>query len=146
MQRDYAAASRGPDVFREMRRAQEEMNRLFAGLRFAARAEFPPINVWAGPDGAIVTAEIPGVSPDQIDVTVHQDTVTLRGKRDPENVDKDAVVHRQERAYGAFARTIVLPFRADADKVSARFDRGVLTLELPRPAADKPRQIEIAHA
>jgi HSP20 family protein len=46
--------------------------------------------------------------------------------------------------HGPFARTIVLPFRVDADKVSARFDRGVLTLELPRPAADRPRQIKVA--
>jgi len=53
-------------------------------------------------------------------------------------------VHRQERATGAFARTVVLPFRLDADKVSARFERGVLALSLPRPETDKPRQIKIA--
>jgi HSP20 family protein len=117
---EYAAGGRRPDLFREMRRAQEEMNRLFGGLRFPLEAEFPPLNVWAGADGAIVTAEVPGVRPDQIDVTVHQDTVTLRGKRDPEAVDSDAIVHRQERIHGAFARTVLLPFRVDADKVSPR--------------------------
>jgi HSP20 family protein len=137
---------RFPDVLRDMRRAQEEMNRLFGGLRFALRSEFPSVNIWVGADGAIVTAQVPGVSPDQLDVTVHQDTVTLRGKREPEALGSDAVVHRQERPQGPFNRTLVLPFRADAERVSARFDRGILTLELPRPESDRPRQVKIAHA
>jgi HSP20 family protein len=153
MQREYAAGQwpaafrevRLPDVFRDMRRAQEEMNRLLGGLRLGLRSEFPPVNVWASPDGAIVMAQVPGVSPDQLDVMVHQDTVTLRGKREPEALDEGAVVHRQERPHGPFTRTVVLPFRVDADRVSARFDRGVLTLELPRPESDKPRKVQIAH-
>jgi HSP20 family protein len=137
-------------MVREMRRTQEEMNRILSGLRFplglSFRSEFPPVNVWAGPDGAIVTAEVPGVGADQIDVTVHQDTVTLRGKRDPAAMAEDAVVHRQERPRGLFARTVMLPFRVDADKVSARFERGILTLDLPRPESDKPRHIKVAHS
>jgi HSP20 family protein len=145
MLRDYVMERRWPDLYREMRRTQEEMNRLFGGLRLAVRAEFPPVNLWAGPDRALVTVEVPGVSPEEIEITVHQDTVTLRGKREPEILE-DAVEHRRERMHGAFQRSIVLPFRVDADGVSARFDRGVVTLELPRPAADKPRQVKVARA
>jgi HSP20 family protein len=133
------------DMLRDIRRTQEQMNRLVGGVRSAVRGEFPPVNVWAGSDGAIVMAEIPGVNPDQIDVTVHQDTTTLRGTRDPEVMDSETVVHRQERAHGEFARTVVLPFRVDGDKVSARFNRGMLTLDLPRPEADKPRKVKISH-
>jgi HSP20 family protein len=144
MLRAYPAASRRPELFREVRRAQEDLGRLFGSLRFLPRAEFPPVNIWAGADGAVVKAEIPGVSPDQIDVTVHQDTVTLRGKREPEALDSDTIVHRQERPYGPFARAMVLTFRVDADRVAARFERGTLTLELPRPAADQPRRVKIA--
>jgi HSP20 family protein len=143
MLREYVADRRWPDLFREMRRTQDEMNRLFGGLRLAVRPEFPPINVRAGPEGALVTAEVPGVSPEQIEVTVHQDTVTLRGKRDLD-IPEGASEHRRERAQGEFQRTIILPFRVDADKVAAHFDRGVVTLELPRPAADKPRQVKVA--
>jgi HSP20 family protein len=143
---EYATAARWPDAFRETRRAQDEMNRLLAGLRFPPSADFPPVNVWAGADGATVMAEIPGINPDELDITVHQDTVTLRGKRDPEPPDDETIVHRQERPLGPFTRTIVLPFRVDADKVSARFNRGLLTLELPRPEADKPHQVKIARA
>ena len=135
-----------PDALRDMRRAQEEMNRLFGGLRFALRSEFPAVNLWASAGGAIVTAQVPGVSPEQLDVTIHQDTVTMRGKREPETFEGDVVWHRQERAHGPFARTLVLPFRVDADRVSARFERGVLSLELPRPESDKPRHVNIVHA
>ena len=143
---EYATAVRWPDVFRETRRAQDEMNRLLGGLRLPRSTDFPPVNVWAGADGTTVMTQVPGVNPDELDITVHQDTVTLRGKRDAEPQDADTIVHRQERPLGPFTRTIVLPFRVDADKVSARFDRGLLTLELPRPEADKPHQIRIARA
>jgi HSP20 family protein len=147
MASEYAVTGRWPDMFRDMRRTQEQINRLFGGLRFSAATEFPPVNVWVGPEGAIVAAEMPGVSPDKADVTVHQNTVTLHGQRDPEAQDYgDAVVHRQERVVGPFTRTIVLPFRVDADRVSAKFERGMLMLTLPRPTADQPRHIKIASA
>jgi HSP20 family protein len=135
-----------PGVLRDMRRAQDEMDRLFGGFRLALRTEFPAVNVWVGTDGAIVTAQVPGVSPDQLDVTVHQDTVTLRGKREVEALDGETTVHRRERPQGPFTRTVSLPFRVDADRVAARFERGVLTLELPRPESDKPRHVKIAHS
>ena len=70
---DFALGGRWPDLARDMRRLQEEMNRAFGGFRLAVPAEYPPVNVWAGADGAIITAEIPGVAPDQIDITVLHD-------------------------------------------------------------------------
>ena len=59
-EREYARGGRWPDLFGEMRRAQTEMNRLFGGLRYTAQEEYPPVNVWVGTEGAIVTAAIPG--------------------------------------------------------------------------------------
>jgi HSP20 family protein len=141
---ENVAEARRPDFFREIRRSQRDLNRLFGNLGLGLRPEFPAVQLWAGSDGAIIYAEVPGVPPDQIDVTVYHDTVTLRGKSEPENFGEDATIHRQERAHGPFSRTVVLPFRVDADKVVARFARGVLTLELPRPASDRPRQVKIA--
>ncbi|MFZ1430644.1 MAG: Hsp20/alpha crystallin family protein [Geminicoccaceae bacterium] len=142
----YPAGGRRPDPFRELRRAQNDLGRLFGSLRFMPQAEFPPVNIWAGADGAVLKATIPGVSQDQIDITVHQNTVTLRGRREPEALDGDTVVLRQERAHGPFGRTVVLPFRVDADRAAARFAHGMLTLELPRPAADQPRRLKVASA
>ena len=144
---EQTAGRRWTVLLRDMHRAQEEMNRLFGGIGLAARTEFPPMDIWAGTEGAVLVALIPGVSPDALDITVHQDTVTLRGKREPETpetTDEDAAVLRQERVYGPFARTAVLPFNLDAENVSAQFSRGVLTLTLPRPASEKPRKVQVA--
>jgi HSP20 family protein len=143
---EYAVEGRWPDMFRDMRRTQRQLNRLLGDLRSAATAEFPPVNVWVGAQGALLAAEIPGVASEQIDITVQQSTITLQGKREPEVVDGEAIVHRQERMSGSFSRTVVLPFRVDAERVSAQFQRGVLTLELPRPAADQPRQIKLSRS
>jgi HSP20 family protein len=144
---EYAApAARWPDMFRDLRRRQDNVGRVFGGLRLTPTVDFPPVNIWTSPDGAVVTAQLPGVSLDQIDVTVHKNTASIRGKRPPEVIEPDTIVHRQERPHGEFGRVVVLPFRVDAEKVSARFDRGVLKLELPRPDEDRPRKVRIAHA
>lgn len=142
----YTAAPRWPDFFSDMRRAQDQFNRLFDSARLAPNVDFPPVNIWVGRDGAIVTAEVPGVNSDQVEITMHQNTLVLRGKRDPELTGEDVTPLRQEREHGPFVRTVILPFRVDADKVSARFERGILFLELPRPEEDKPRQIHVARA
>jgi HSP20 family protein len=146
MRTEYASPMRLPDLFREMIRRQNEAGQLWGGGRLLDETVFPLVNVWASPDEAIVTAELPGVTIDAIDVTVHQNTLTLRGKRDPEAPQgEDLITHRQERAHGPFVRTGVLPFRVDADKVSAKFERGILIVTLPRPDADKPHKVKITH-
>jgi HSP20 family protein len=136
---------RWPDPVAQMYRMQADMNRLFGDLRLSPWTEFPPVNLWTNPEGAILTAAIPGVPKDEIDIAVHRDTVTIRGNRklDIEN-EEEATILREERNHGPFVRSVKLPFRVDADRAVARFERGVLTLELPRPEEDKPRKIKIA--
>ena len=87
----------------------------------------------------------PGVSPDDLEISIRRDTVTLRGTRKGEPTE-GAVVLSQERMTGSFARNMVLPFRVDTEKASAKFDRGVVTLTLPRPEEDKPHRISISRA
>ncbi len=136
----------GFDPFREMRRMQEEMSRLFGGLGLgnAATQDFPPVNLWAGEDGIVVTAEIPGVAADSLDITVHEDVLTLKGKRESTIKDgEDVVWHRREIPSGHFTRTVRLPFRVDGDKVQAHCRNGILEIKLYRPEADRPRKIQI---
>jgi HSP20 family protein len=144
--REMPPAGRRFDPVRQMQRAQTDLNRLFGGLRFYPATDFPLLNLWTGPDGAIVAAEVPGVAPENLDITIRRDTVTVGGNRPPETVDDGTLVQRQERMHGAFARTIVLPFLVDADKASAKFERGVVTLTLPRPKDDKSHQIKVTRS
>lgn len=137
----------GTDLWGEplatLRRIQDEVNRAFGDQRATPSTEFPPINVWRGPEGVVVTAEIPGVKLDAIDLTVHQNMLTIKGTRQPEAGGQEVPYHRRERSYGPFARVVELPFSVDAEKVRAQATNGVLSIELPRPETDKPRKIRI---
>lgn len=130
-----------------LRRIQDEINRAFGDQRMAAGAgEFPPVNVWRGQDGVVVTAEVPGIAMDALELSVHQNTLTIKGRRQPAVNEPEASFHRRERTYGPFSRTIALPFPVDADRVRAMARDGILTIELPRPESDKPRKIHIKSA
>jgi len=135
------------DPLREAERLHRDMHRLFSGLvpSHAARV-WPPVNVWTGRDDALVTAELPGIDPAKLDITVVGDTLTLSGTREPAEAGEGQVVNRLERETGDFARTIQLPFRVEADKVEAAYAKGVLQIKLPRLEADKPKQIAIKAA
>jgi HSP20 family protein len=129
------------DPFAVMRRLQDEVNRVFAGPGSFAGG-FPAVNLWQGPDSTALTAELPGVDPADIDISVKNDIVTISGVRTPPAGD-DATWHRRERAYGQFSRVIQLPYRVDPDRVEARMTDGVLQVELQRPEADRPRRVQI---
>jgi HSP20 family protein len=128
-----------------MRRLQRDMNRLFEdwapGLR--GRSEGPLLNLWSGKDDLVVTVELPGVEAKDVDISVVGDQLTVRGKREAEAVGEDAAWVRQERPVGEFVRSIQLPYRVDADKVTAEMRNGVLRVTLPRHEADRPRQIVV---
>lgn len=123
---------------------QADVNRLYEVTRFAGAAEFPPINIWSGIEGLVVTARIPGIEKDEIEVTVHDDTLTIRGKREAKDEGAPPTYHRRERQHGLFVRTIVLPYAVDADKTEAIFEQGVLFVRLVRPEEDRPKRIEIS--
>ena len=132
----------GGDLFREMRRLQDEMNRLTTSTATGTTGEFPAMNVYASQDAVVLTAELPGVSSEGLDITVHRDTVTIRGERQGE-LEEARAYHRRERRYGRFARTLALPFHVDPDKVEAVLREGVLRLTLHRPEQDKPKRISV---
>jgi HSP20 family protein len=144
--RELSPQARRGDPLRAFRRPQFDLDRLFGGLLLSPSTEFPSVNVWTGPTGAIVTAQVPGVDPESLDIAVHQDTVTLRGNRPMEDFGENAVWHRREREHGAFVRSFILPFRVDADAVQARFEQGILILDLPQPKEDQPRRIKVARS
>jgi HSP20 family protein len=129
-----------------MDRLQNDMNRMFGDLglnRMRRASSFPAINVWAAEHSAKITAEIPGVDKDDLDINVTGDTLTLSGIRKQDDLPESARYHRQERRYGEFNRSIQLPYTVDVNKVKAAFKNGVLTVELPRVEAEKPKKIAV---
>jgi HSP20 family protein len=130
--------NRWPAVLFGLRDAQNDLNRVFtSALRLRPQPAFLAVSIWAGSEGTIVRAFIPGVSPDRLNVSVEGQSLTLAGERDLEPVEGESMQLRAERMHGRFARTLLLPFRVDPDEAKARFSLGVLMLELPRPARIK---------
>ena len=137
---------RTPSIWREMDRLQHDMNRLFGDMsvnRMRKAPSFPAINVWAAEDSAKITAELPGINKDDLEINVTGDTLTLSGVREQDDLPEDARYHRQERRYGDFSRSIQLPYTVNVNKVKAVFKNGVLTVELPRVEAEKPKKITV---
>ena len=132
------------DPFADMRRMQSAMNRLFDGTRTPGQsATYPPVNFWAGEDSIMMTSELPGLTEKDIELTVHDTTLSIRVTYPETEAGEDPVWHRRERVEGSFLRTIELPFRVDPERVDARFRNGVLAVEMQRPDDDKPKHIKI---
>jgi HSP20 family protein len=132
-----------------MDRLQHEMNRLFdaytpSSLRRAPG--YPAMNIWTNEEGLVLTAEVPGVAPQDIDISVVGETLTLSGERKPDELKEGSRYHRQERGYGKFARSVQLPFPVDVSAVDATFKQGVLFVTMPRAEEDKPRKIAVKSA
>ncbi|MBN1177887.1 MAG: Hsp20/alpha crystallin family protein [Anaerolineae bacterium] len=132
--------------WRDMERLRREMERLFAtpartSGNFAPT--YPAMNVWTNEDGAVVTAELPGIAADDISISITGDTVTLSGSRKPEEPGEDAAYLRRERRHGNFTRVFQLPHKIAADQVEAVFKKGVLHISLPRAEDDKPKKIAV---
>jgi HSP20 family protein len=132
------------DPFGDVRRLQDEMNRLFSASVAGGRPPptgFPAVNAYANEDGIALTAELPGVRAEDLDISVFRDTLTLRGKR--QAPEEARAYHRRERLHGEFVRTIGLPFQVDPERVEANMQDGLLRLSLHRPEADKPKRIRV---
>lgn len=140
---------RVPSMWREMDRLQKEMNRLFdesIGTPSLRVQTYPRLNIWADEDSAVVTAEIPGISPEDIEINLTGDTLTVKGERKMPELPKNVKYHRQERSFGQFSRNLQLPFNIDPDQVQANFKNGVLRIYLPRTEQDKPKKIAVSHS
>ncbi|RMG90420.1 MAG: Hsp20/alpha crystallin family protein [Chloroflexi bacterium] len=128
-------------LLRELERIMREWER----PKTAAPA-YPALNVWANPEGLIVTAELPGVEPEDIEISIVDRTLTLSGTRRPDTNGEGIKFHRRERGHGKFTRTLQLPFGVEKEKVDAIFNKGVLSIILPRAEAEKPRKVKVKAA
>ena len=156
MARSYLPSFFGRDddpfgsLFREVQKTFEDFSRRspLAGLGSDVLA--PRIDIADSKDAIDLTAELPGVDEKDVDVTLADAVLTIRGEKKAERdeKDKDKNWHVVERSYGSFSRTISLPFDPDSAKVEAKFEKGVLHIHLPKPAevAKKQQKIEVKKA
>ncbi|GAV32208.1 MAG: Hsp20/alpha crystallin family protein [Coriobacteriia bacterium] len=141
------------DPFGEMLRMQREMERMLSRFGEAPRerearvdavAWMPKIDVKASGEDIVVLAELPGVAPDDVEVEVTDDVLTIKGERKAQLEDKDEGWLVCETCYGAFERSIALPSGVDASAIEAEFDNGVLKIRVPKALeAAKPKTTKI---
>jgi HSP20 family protein len=132
----------GTDPFRDVKTVEEALDR-FVGRTFSQNAWVPAIDVNESEDRFVVTMDLPGLEPDQVQVMFEDQVLTVRGAREFSKEDEGVHFHRIERSYGSFARSVRLPHTADGAKIEAAFDKGVLTVEVPKRDEAKPRAIEV---
>jgi HSP20 family protein len=129
---------------------RKEMDRLLDRFWEGEMPEWPALGAWAPrldvadtKDALVVKAEIPGIEPKEIELTLQDQVLTIKGEKRQEKEEKEEQYYRMERSYGAFARSIRLPVAVDAGKVTATFKNGVLTVKLPKGAAAKGTTIPV---
>ena len=102
-----------------------------------------PLDLYETDDEVVVKASLPGVKPEEVQIAVIGDTLTIKGEAKEEHEESKPNFYRQERRHGVFQRSLTLPVRVDADQADATFDNGVLSLRLPKVPEMRPKTIEV---
>ncbi len=134
--------------WRPMRELRREIDRLFEDFlgerSLAPEMEWTPsVDISETKDAVIIKAELPGLDPKDIDISLRGDILTIKGEKKQEVEEKDENFHRIERRYGFFSRSIPIPAEVDADRIEATYKRGVLRIVLPKKEEAKARQIPV---
>ena len=136
--------------FGEMARMRNEIDRLFEDAFNAPVGKWERSAVWGFPldvteneDAFMVKAAVPGMNPDDLDITISDNVLTIKGETQEEDVHDDEKVHLRERRFGSFMRSISLPTPVESDNVAANIENGVLTLHIPKAEAVKPKRIAV---
>ncbi|MDD4356542.1 MAG: Hsp20/alpha crystallin family protein [Smithellaceae bacterium] len=131
------------DVMPEIMHLQQEMNRLFSSAGQKTQQDYPAVNIWEKEGTSVVTAELPGIDPEKMDITVSGDVLSIAVTALKETFSKGEIYLRQERGIGNFKRNIQLPYQVDAKAVEAKYEKGILMITLPRIKEDLPKKIKI---
>jgi len=136
--------------FREVTSLRDEMDRLW--VRFFGewptlepfhREWSPFLEMSETKDNIVVKAEVPGMEPKDIDISLTGDVLTIKGEKKQEKEEKDEDYHRAERSYGAFTRSVRLPQEVQSDKIEANYRNGVLKITLPKSEEAKKKEVKI---
>ena len=141
------------DPFREMMTLRSMMDRMFDETFFGPRSDWSEqvnwglaLDVAETGDGFVVKASLPGINPDDLEITYNNNILTIKGQVEEEKDSEERRYHLRERRYGSFSRSITLPSSVKADAIEANYDAGVLTLTLPKMEETKPKRIAVQAA
>ena len=139
------------DPFRDLNTLQDRMNRLFEEANRGGRADeptattswSPSVDIFETEESIVVKAEVPGVDPKEIALSLENNVLTLKGDRRFEEETKDENYHRIERSYGGFSRSFSIPALVEEAAIKADYKEGILTIVLPKTEKARPKQIQI---
>lgn len=136
------------DPFREMRSLQNEINRLFSGAsrgsdEMMRGAWNPQVDIFENKNEIVLEAELAGMKPEDVNISIENNVLTIHGERKFEKKDEGDNFHRVERSYGSFTRSFTLPPTVSSENANAEFENGVLRLTLAKREEAKPKRIEI---
>ncbi len=138
--------TRFSDPFEALLNIQRALDRSrlsnWPGHTTSSHGSYPPVNVFQQGEDLVVTAELPGVKKEDLEISIKRNQLRISGKKEVK-LDDDLSIHRRERSSGSFDRTFNLPLEIDADQVKAELQDGVLALFLPRAEKDKAKSIPI---
>jgi HSP20 family protein len=134
-----------------LRRLNSVLDEAFSGWPFQQDGSitsswYPACDVFEDKDAVKIVAELPGVKPEDVKLSLENNLLTIRGEKKQEAEERSERVHRYERSYGAFERAFVLPSTVDGDKISAQYRDGVLTILVPKAERARPREIPVRTA
>jgi HSP20 family protein len=138
------------DPVQEMMTLREAMSQLFEDsfvrptVARSGQAFVPALDLSESADGFVVEASLPGLKPEDLEITVENNVLTIKGETRRENEENKRNYHRVERSFGSFQRTIGLPSTVKADQIKASLNNGILRLDIPKAEEVKPRKINVA--
>jgi HSP20 family protein len=106
----------------------------------------PAVDIFEDKDAVKIVAELPGVKPDDVKLSLESNLLTIRGEKKQEAEERSERVHRYERSYGSFERAFALPSTVDGEKISAEYQNGILTVTVPKAERARPREIPVRTA
>ena len=138
------------EPFREMVSLRQAMDRLFEDSIVRPSRFWPeltsgelPIDMYETKDKVVVKASLPGIKPEEVDISITGDTLTIKGEHKEEEETKEENYWHKERRYGAFSRSVTIPMQIKSEQAEAFFENGTLTLTLPKAEEVKPKSIKV---
>lgn len=132
--------------FERIRQGLDELSRTYVEKGKAQNRTnvYPALNIFEEADRLIVTAELPGVKAQDLELSLEGETLSIQGRRDNKQNEKGASYHRREIESGSFSRAITLPIKVDAEQIGAKLNNGILVITLMKASAVTPRQIKVS--